>query len=150
MFKQTMLIASAAAATMFAVPAAAEAQGYYGQQAYGYGYQQPQQRYYGQQRQYRQQQRQYRQQQRYYGQQGYYSQQGYGQQNAYYGNRRQRCGKGTTGLIVGGAAGALLGREVERSGSRSRYYGNRSGGTTGAIIGGALGALVGREVARSC
>ena len=63
---------------------------------------------------------------------------------------RQRCGNGTTGLIVGGAAGALIGREVERSGSRNRYYGNRSSGTTGAIIGGALGALVGREVARSC
>ena len=38
MFKKTMLIASAAAATLVAVPAAAEAQ--------SYGYQQP---YYGQQ-----------------------------------------------------------------------------------------------------
>ena len=54
-------------------------------------------------------------------------------------------------LIVGGAAGALIGREIERSGSRNRYYGRRSGGTTGAIIGGAIGALVGREVGkRSC
>ena len=150
MFKQTMLIASAAAATLFAVPAAAEAQGYYGDRSYGYDYQQPQQRYYGQQRHYRQQQRQYRQQQRYYAQQGYYDQQGYGQQGAYYGNRRQRCGNGTTGLIVGGAAGALLGREVERGGSRNRYDGRRNSGTTGAIIGGALGALVGRQVTRSC
>ena len=157
MFTKTLFIASAAAATLVAIPAAAEAQGYYGgynqpygQQAYGYqpsyGYQQP---YYGQQRQYRQQRRYG--QQRYYGQQAYYGQQGqYGQQRAYYGNRRQRCGKGTTGLIVGGAAGALLGREVERGSSRSRYYGRRSGGTTGAILGGAIGALVGRQVARSC
>ena len=127
MFKKTLLIASAAAPTLVAVPAAAEAQGYYGgyQQpyygapAYGYGYQQPyRQRYYGQQR--------------------------------YRGHRRDRCGNGTTGLIVGGAAGALLGREVERSGSRNRYYGRRNSGTTGAIIGGAIGALVGRGVARSC
>ena len=63
MIKQTLLIASAAAATLVAVPASAEAshrryqnysQPYYGQPAYGYGYQQPyygqQQRYYGQQR----------------------------------------------------------------------------------------------------
>ena len=123
MFKQTLLIASAAAATMVAIPASANAshrhyqnysQPYYGEQAYGY---QP-----------------YYQQQRYYG-----------RQRAYYGH--QRCGNGTTGLIVGGAAGALLGREVDRGGNR--YYG-RGSGTTGAIIGGAIGALVGREVARSC
>jgi hypothetical protein len=137
MFKQTLLIASAAAATLVAVPDSAEArhrayygsgynQPYYGSsygyypQSYGYGYQQP---YYGRQR--------------YYGQQRYYG-------------RRHRCGNGTTGLIVGGAAGALLGREIERSGSRNRYYGRRSGGTTGAIIGGAVGALVGRGIARSC
>ena len=144
MFKQTILIASAAAATMFAVPGAAQAQSYYGQPSYGYGYQPTYQyNYQGQRRAYRQQQRYYRQQQRYYGQQGYYG------QRAYYGHR-QRCGNGTTGLIVGGAAGALIGREVDRGGSRSRYYGNRGSGTTGAIIGGALGALVGREVARSC
>ena len=146
MFSKTFLIASAAAATLVAVPGAAEArhrqynnysQPYYGQQAYGY--QQPyQQRYYGQQGYYDQQQR-------YYGQQG-----SYGQQRAYYGNGRQRCGKGTTGLIVGGAAGALLGREVGRGSSRNRYYGNRGSGTTGAIIGGALGALAGREVTRRC
>ena len=138
MIKQTLLIASAAAATMVAIPASANAshrhyqnysQPYYGQQAYGYGYQP----YYGQ--------RAYG-----YGYQPYYQQQRYyGRQRAYYGH--QRCGNGTTGLIVGGAAGALLGREVDRGGNR--YYG-RGSGTTGAIIGGAIGALVGREVARSC
>ncbi len=35
---------------------------------------------------------------------------------------RYRCRRpnGTTGLIIGGAAGALIGREVQRSGSRRR------------------------------
>lgn len=52
---------------------------------------------------------------------------------------RQRCRtSGTTGLIVGGAAGALLGREVDR-------YGDR---TPGTIIGAAGGALLGREIDR--
>ncbi len=49
-----------------------------------------------------------------------------------------RRSNGTTGLIVGGAAGALIGREVD--GGRSR--------ATGTIIGAALGALLGREVQR--
>lgn len=53
----------------------------------------------------------------------------------YYNCRR---GSGTAGLIVGGAAGALLGREVDR-------YGDRAPGT---IIGGAAGALIGREIDR--
>ena len=58
---------------------------------------------------------------------------------AYYRDRYNcRRGSGTTGLIVGGAAGALLGREVDR-------YGDRLPGT---IIGGAAGALIGREVDR--
>ncbi|MBL8650222.1 MAG: glycine zipper 2TM domain-containing protein [Sphingopyxis sp.] len=57
-----------------------------------------------------------------------------------YRERRYNCrrGSGTTGLIIGGAAGALLGREVDR-------YGDRVPGT---IIGGAAGALIGREVDR--
>jgi hypothetical protein len=136
MFKLSLLAASAAA--MVALPASAEARHrphyggytspYYGSNYYGQG------GYYGQ---------------------GYYPQSYYGsryQGSRYYGSRhhrRDRCGNGTTGLIVGGAAGALLGREIERSSNRSRYYGRR-GGTTGAIVGGALGALVGREIARGC
>ena len=53
---------------------------------------------------------------------------------------RLRCRKsnGTVGLIVGGAAGALVGRAVDTRGER----------TTGTVIGAAAGALVGREVAR--
>jgi len=43
---------------------------------------------------------------------------------------------GTTGLIIGGAAGALLGREID--GGRDR--------TLGTILGAAAGALLGREV----
>jgi len=50
-----------------------------------------------------------------------------------------RRSNGTTGLIVGGAAGALIGRELD--GGRNR--------TTGTIVGAAAGALLGREVQRS-
>lgn len=51
---------------------------------------------------------------------------------------RTYCRKrnGTTGLIIGGAAGALLGREID--GGRDR--------TLGTILGAAAGALLGREV----
>ena len=50
-----------------------------------------------------------------------------------------RRGNGTTGLVIGAAGGALLGREVD--GGRNR--------TTGTILGAAAGALIGREVQRS-
>ena len=50
-----------------------------------------------------------------------------------------RRNDGTTGLLIGGAAGALLGREVA---------GNRGDRTLGAILGAAGGALLGREVDR--
>lgn len=50
----------------------------------------------------------------------------------------RRC-SGTTGTIIGGAGGALLGREVAGRGSR----------TLGTILGGAAGALLGREVGKS-
>jgi uncharacterized protein YcfJ len=46
---------------------------------------------------------------------------------------------GTTGLIIGGAAGALGGRELD--GGRNR--------TTGTVLGGAVGALLGRHVERN-
>src|SRR5688572_27769714 len=47
-----------------------------------------------------------------------------------------RRDNGTTGLIIGGAAGALLGRELD--GGRSR--------TVGTILGAAAGALIGKEI----
>ena len=73
----------------------------------------------------------------------------YGYRDRYYGRGYRRCGSGTTGAIIGGAAGALLGREIARGGRG--YYRYRGGnGTTGAIIGGAAGALLGREIGRSC
>ena len=49
-----------------------------------------------------------------------------------------RRSNGTTGLLVGAALGALLGRSVDRRGDRS----------TGTILGAAAGALLGREVER--
>jgi Glycine zipper 2TM domain len=77
---------------------------------------------------------------------GNYYGRGYGYGNRHY--RGRNCGSGTTGAFIGGAAGALLGREITRSNGRYRHRGNS--GTTGAIIGGAVGALIGREVGRSC
>ena len=63
-----------------------------------------------------------------------YDQSGYDQRR--YANRR--CRSGTTAAIVGGAAGALLGREVAGRGDR----------TLGTILGGAAGALGGRAITR--
>jgi uncharacterized protein YcfJ len=55
--------------------------------------------------------------------------------------RSYRCrrGNGTTGLVIGGAAGALLGRSLD--GGRNQAL--------GTILGAAGGALIGREVQRS-
>ncbi|MEO6359480.1 MAG: glycine zipper 2TM domain-containing protein [Sphingomicrobium sp.] len=54
---------------------------------------------------------------------------------------RMRCKRpnGTTGLIVGAAGGALVGRAIDTRGERA----------TGTIIGAAAGALMGRRVERS-
>ncbi len=54
---------------------------------------------------------------------------------------RVRCRKpnGTTGLVVGGVAGALLGRTIDTRGDR----------TLGTLGGAAAGALAGREIDRS-
>ena len=46
---------------------------------------------------------------------------------------------GTTGLVIGGAAGALAGREIAGRGSR----------TTGTVLGAAVGAQLGRPVQRN-
>jgi len=86
-----------------------------------------------------------------YGRDGYYGNSAYSR-NGYYGNsyysrggyygrgdyRGRRC-NGVTGTIVGGAAGALIGRSLDNS------YGNRAGGT---ILGGILGAVAGNAIDR--
>ncbi len=56
-------------------------------------------------------------------------------------NGRYYCKKsnGTTGLLIGGVAGALAGRAIDTRGDRA----------TGTIIGAAAGALLGREVDRN-
>lgn len=71
-----------------------------------------------------------------------------GHDNGYYNGKtwrdskgRLRCKRpdGTTGLIIGAAGGALIGRAIDTRGERA----------TGTILGAAAGALVGREVERS-
>ncbi|HKT85146.1 MAG TPA: glycine zipper 2TM domain-containing protein [Novosphingobium sp.] len=57
-----------------------------------------------------------------------------GQDGRYYCRKKN----GTTGLLIGGAAGALLGREIDGGYDR----------TAGTVIGGVVGALLGREVDR--
>jgi hypothetical protein len=54
---------------------------------------------------------------------------------------RRYCKKpdGTTGLLIGGAAGVLAGRAIDTRGDR----------TTGTVLGAALGALLGRHVERN-
>lgn len=54
---------------------------------------------------------------------------------------RYRCKRpdGTTGLIVGAAGGALIGRAIDTHGERA----------TGTILGAAAGALLGRNVDRN-
>lgn len=49
-----------------------------------------------------------------------------------------RRSNGTTGLIIGAAGGALIGRTVDTRGERA----------TGTILGAAAGALLGREIDR--
>ena len=54
---------------------------------------------------------------------------------------RLRCKRpdGTTGLIIGAAGGALIGRAIDTRGERA----------TGTILGAAAGALIGRELDRN-
>lgn len=142
MLKKITLAAAVAATSLTALPAAAEARnrdGYYDSSRYERSYRSDRgyrnNGYYGNNRSYRSD--------GYYGRNsnaGYYNRRGYD-------DRYRRSCSGTTGTIVGGVAGALLGREVDRSGN-SRY-GRRDSGTTGAIIGGAIGALAGRAIDKS-
>lgn len=136
MLKKVTLAAVAAATALTAIPAAADAQpngrayGYYNNSAHARGYDRNYDRGYYDNG---------------YGRQSYgqrsYAQQGY--DGGYYTDSRgyrQRC-SGTTGTVIGGVAGALLGRTVTRD--------YRHSGTTGTILGGALGALTGRAVDKS-
>ncbi|MBX3593249.1 glycine zipper 2TM domain-containing protein [Sphingomonas sp.] len=54
---------------------------------------------------------------------------------------RRYCRKpdGTTGLVIGGVAGALVGRSIDTRGDR----------TLGTVLGAAAGAVAGREIERS-
>jgi hypothetical protein len=54
---------------------------------------------------------------------------------------RWRCRRpdGTTGLVIGAAGGALIGRAIDTRGERA----------TGTILGAAAGALLGRHVDRN-
>ena len=73
---------------------------------------------------------------RYYDANGYYNGPVWRGQD---GRRYCRRSNGTTGLIIGGAGGALIGRAIDTRGSRM----------TGTILGAAAGALIGREIQRS-
>ncbi|HLV08487.1 MAG TPA: glycine zipper 2TM domain-containing protein [Croceibacterium sp.] len=76
---------------------------------------------------------------RYYNNRSNYGEPVYRDTRVWRGNDgRTYCRKknGTTGLIIGGAAGALLGREID--GGRDR--------TLGTVLGAAAGALIGKEV----
>jgi outer membrane lipoprotein SlyB len=126
MFRKITL-ATAAAATLAMVPATAEARGGDGYSNYGRYHQTYRGDRYG------------RYDSRYYGNRNYGNRY-YGRSSVRYNGRR--C-SGTTGTIVGGVAGALLGRTI----TRDRYRGRS--GTTGAILGGAIGALAGRSIQKS-
>lgn len=49
-----------------------------------------------------------------------------------------RRSNGTIGLVVGGVAGALVGRTIDTSGDRA----------VGTVVGAGAGALIGNEIAR--
>ena len=142
-------ILAVSALSMIALPAAADAHrhhGYDNENGYSRGDDQDDDQGDEQQRGYYQQQGYYPQ-QRYSQQQGYYQQQAYnnnGYNGRSYGYSRHRC-SGTTGTLIGGGAGALLGRSLGRG---SGYY-HQNSGTTGTIIGGVLGALAGRQVGKA-
>ena len=55
------------------------------------------------------------------------------------GRRYCRRTDGTTGLIVGGVGGALVGRTIDTRGDR----------TVGTLLGAAAGAIAGREIDRA-
>jgi hypothetical protein len=117
------LMGGLAALTMTVVPAAADAQHYYGG---GYGYSRGYDRGGYDRGGYDDR--------GYYGRGGYYA----GDRGAY--GYRHRCHDGTGGAILGAVAGGLLGNAVAGRGDRG----------PGTVIGGGLGALAGNAIARDC
>ncbi len=78
-----------------------------------------------------------------YPQQAYYGEPVYANTRVWQGDNGQyycRKSNGTTGLLIGAAGGALLGREI------AGRFGDR---TLGAILGAAGGALLGRSIDKS-
>lgn len=70
---------------------------------------------------------------RYYDRNGYYNGPTWRGSNGRYQCRRS---DGTTGLLIGGVAGALVGRSIDTHGDR----------TTGTLLGAVAGALLGKSV----
>ncbi|HSQ95995.1 MAG TPA: glycine zipper 2TM domain-containing protein [Croceibacterium sp.] len=129
LFRTSALALAAAGIAVSAVPAAAQV--YYGHRSSGY------EQSWNHNRDGRDR---YGYDTRYYGR-NYHSQMAYRGQSWRVDDGRYYCRKkdGTTGLIIGAAAGALLGHEVDGG-----YH-----HTLGTVIGGALGALLGKSVAQS-
>ncbi|RJY08882.1 glycine zipper 2TM domain-containing protein [Aurantiacibacter aquimixticola] len=148
--KKTLL--AIAAATTLAIPAApALAQGGPPPWAPAHGYRDNDRGYDRSDRYDRQDRRRYRQDRR---SDRRYRQRTYDDYGRYYEPRRVRRGdrvwqgrdgryycereNGTTGLIIGAAGGALVGRAIDTRGDR----------TVGTLLGAALGAVLGREIDR--
>ena len=140
LFRNTALALAAAGLAIPAIPAAAADFGFAGasravpvEQSWEHNRGRNQDRYYNQR-------------QRYYAPaRNTYAEPVYRDTRTWRGNDgRQYCQKrdGTTGLIIGAAAGAIVGREIDKHGDR----------TLGTVLGAAAGALLGKEVAqgRSC
>jgi hypothetical protein len=100
MLRKFIIGVAASGCALVALPAAAEAQGYYGDRYYGGRY------YDGYRGGY------YRDGYRRHYDRGYYGRRAYYGGRGYYDNRRG--GDGTVGAIIGGAVGALVGREIDR------------------------------------
>lgn len=121
LLKSTALALAASSVAVTAIPAEAKGHGHaYGQRyqqtsrynAYGNGYDN-----------------------RYYGDQVYQNTRVWqGRDGSYYCQKKD----GTTGLVIGAAAGALLGRAVDTRGDRA----------LGTVLGAAAGALLGKQVAQ--